>query len=414
MSRQSGWVGIVGAVAMAAAGCSGGDAPRTTGSTAGPVGSPTPVVTRSVAAVGEVATCQPGSQPDRPGPAEQPRPMLNGETGVSAALDAQSGVVVVIDDIRATWTFDVCTNTWDKPATTGSSPPQGARLVYDAASDLTYAFGDAEVVAFDVESAVWTLVNTGQTDLDGASAQHRVLLDADSRTVYVYNTGNGELNSYDLARNRWAVEVDQGTKRPPVGVDGLAAFDASVGRIVLKVLYHVQGSVTAMGEPVSTPPVPVYGQTWTFDPATGTWAKVDTTTPELLFGYFPWGGEMTYDTTTRVSVVFSEGMLAMFDATTGEWATATVGSGWPPATPWADPPDAVASQPDGTELLIPVTAGRLARTGHAVVDDVVNDRLLVLGGRVRDAADQPQKGSDAWAYHVASNTWTMVVPAQPD
>lgn len=408
MSRRTGWAGVVGAVALAVAGCTGGDAGTSSGPTAGSVGSPTPVVTRSVAAVGEVATCPPGSHPDRPGPAAQPRPLLD-ERGVSAAVDAQSGVVVVVDDIGATWTFDVCTNTWDKPAIRGASPPHGIQLVYDADSDLTYGFADAEILAYDVQSATWSAVHTRETELEG-----RVVLDPDRRTVYVYDTADGELSSYDVARDRWG-RVEQGTVRPPTGVEGLAAFDASVGRMVLKVLYQVRELLTATGEPASPPPPPVYGQTWTFDLATSTWLQIDTTTPELLYGYFPWGGEMTYDTTSRTTVTFAEGMLARFDATTGDWTTAPHGPGWPPAAPApeVDGP-LVLSQPDGTTQLIPVTRGRLARTGHAVVDDVVNHRLLVLGGQVRDADDQPQKGTDVWAYHVATNTWTMLVPAQPD
>lgn len=406
MSRLPGWVAIGGVLAVVAVGCGGGDVRPT-------AGSPTPVQTRTVVPVGAVAICPQGNQPDRPGPAAQPRPPLD-QRGVSAAVDAQSGVVVVVDDIGGTWTFDVCTNTWAEPATRGASPPEWTRLVYDAASDLTYGFSDADVVAYDVESATWTLVNTRDTELDGASSQNRVVLDPDSRTVYVFNTGNGELNSYDLARNRWA-HVEQGMVRPPTGVDGVAAFDTTVGRMVLKVRYNLEGPVSSTGEPLTAPPVPMYGQTWTFHPAAGTWSKIDTYTPEVFFGYWPWGGEMTYDTTSRTSVVFAEGSLAMFDATTSTWTTARPGIGWPPAAPapGVEGP-LVVPQQDGTKQLLPITEGRLARTGHAVVDDVVNGRLLVLGGHVRDADDQPQKGTDAWAYHVASNTWTMVVPARPD
>lgn len=417
MSRRSGWVRVVAAVALAvvAGGCSSGDG----GSTTVHPESPTPSGTRSVAAVGEVATCPQGSEPDRPGPASQARPLLY-ERGVSAAVDAQSGMVVVVDDIGATWTFDLCTNTWTKPPVRGPAPPEWPRLVYDAVSDLTYAVGDAEILGFDVESATWSVVSTRDEELDGASGYNRVVLDPEHRTVYVYNAGNGELSSYDVVHDSWT-RIAQGKVHPPVGVHGLAAFDASVGRIVLKVLYSAEGPLTDTGEPRSTPPVPVYSQTWTFDPATGTWAKVHTTTPELLLlSYFP-GGEMTYDTTSRTSVAFAEGRLATFDATTGGWAVAVPNSSWPPAVLSPVAPYADVTQPDGTEQHIPITLGRLARSGHALVDDVVNHRLLVLGGMVRDADDQGEKGSelretgsDAWAYDVAANAWTMILPAQPD
>ena len=57
-------------------------------------------------------------------------------------MDSQSGRVVAFDaGSGTTWTFDVCTNTWQRmrPA---REPALGrwARMVYDAGADLTIAF----------------------------------------------------------------------------------------------------------------------------------------------------------------------------------------------------------------------------------------------------------------------------------
>ena len=211
--------------------------------------------------------------------------------------------------------------------------------------------------------------------------------------MYSYNNLTGDMTSYDLARNRWA-PVEQGTVRPPIGedVNAVGTFDASAGRIILN------------GD----------DQTWTFEPRTGTWAKVEAYTPQLNFGYFPWGTEVAYDPTTRKTVVFADGELVTFDATTGVWTIAPHGKGWPP--PHRDPPG-VIRQSDGPDTLHASINGPLARHGHALVHDPVNGRVLMVGGEFRSGkdADNPwDEGTDVWAYDVDTNTWTMVVPAQPD
>lgn len=237
-------------------------------------------------------------------------------------------------------------------------------------------------------------------------------LDPVRRTVYLYHIGVGTMTSYDLARDRWA-RVEQGTVRPPVGVDAVGAFDASAGRIILKVSFA--GSTGPVG--VEIPDTPsVYGQTWTFEPASGTWAKLDAYTPELRYGWFPWGGEAVYDTTAGQTVVFADGKLVTFDAATGAWTTAAHGKGWPPEDP-PDPGGTVIRHTDGPDEILTGTVGPLARHGHALVDDPVNGRVLMLGGNFRSGkdADNPwDEGTDVWAYDVDTNTWTVVVPAQPN
>lgn len=407
MSRRAGWVAVVGTIAVAVAGCGG----------SGPVQGPSPAQAPTqvpaeapTQPVHPVASCPQGSEPDTPGPATQARPSF-GEGGAFASMDTESGVVVVVDGDAGTWTFDVCTNTWAKQATKGSPPSEWPRLVYDAASDLTYAFGEDAVFTYDAESATWARVNSQDMVADGPTGHSWFFMDPERRTVYSYNTESGEMTSYDLARNRWA-PVEQGTVRPPIGVDAVGAFDASVGRIVLKVSFA--GATGEVG--IDIPDTPsVYGQTWTFEPATGTWTKIDAYTPELNFGYFPWGGEVAYDTTHRKTVVFADSKLVTFDAATGVWTTAAHGKGWPAEAPPGPP--LVIRHTDGPDELLTMTVGPLARHGHALVDDPVNGRVLMLGGQYRSGkdADNPwDEGTDVWAYDVDTNTWTIVVPPRPD
>lgn len=397
MSRRSGWLAVVGTIAVAVAGCGGG----------GPAQGPSQTGTPTKIPVRPVATCPTGTEPNTAGPASQDRPSLY---GVSPAVDGQSGVVVVVDTDAGTWTFDVCTNTWAKPVTKGSPPSQFPRLVYDAASDLTYAFGDGDISTYDAESATWNVVDTAVPELAGAPASQRLLSDPTHRVVYLF-TEAGELKSYDLANNRWT-RVEQGTVRPPsLGGADVAVFDPSVGRIILKV--HTNYSGPFPTDPPPTP-APVYPQTWAFDPATGAWVKLDAYTPEFNFGYGALGTEVAYDPASRKTVVFSDGRLATFDATTGEWTTATPGKGWPDVER-PDSPD-IIRHTDGPDERIAIGVGPLSRLYHGVVHDPVNGRVLVLGGNVRTADDGDgwRDGTDVWAYDIDTNTWTLVVPAQPD
>lgn len=74
-----------------------------------------------------------------------------------------------------------------------------------------------------------------------------------------------------------------------------------------------------------------------------------------------------------------------------------------------------ANVPLPGSLLNPLTrTGPLAR-GHTMVYDPVNKRIVILGTTVLTSAENrytERGGDDVWAYEVASNTWTEVVPSR--
>jgi len=78
--------------------------------------------------------------------------------------------------------------------------------------------------------------------------------------------------------------------------------------------------------------------------------------------------------------------------------------------------DRWANVPLPLSLVDPLTkTGPLARLGHTMVYDSVNERIVMLGTTVLTTAEtgytEPQ-GDDVWAYDVASNTWTELVPSR--
>ena len=116
------------------------------------------------------AVCPPGSDPNRPGPADQDRPKRSFAFDLALAFDRQSGRIVFLDgrtqsDTRTldTWTFDVCSNTWLKmqpdQAPSGTDGA-GVWLAYDADSDrtvaLVYTGSRTEVWAYDLAADRWT------------------------------------------------------------------------------------------------------------------------------------------------------------------------------------------------------------------------------------------------------------------
>ena len=77
-----------------------------------------------------------------------------------------------LDETGETWTFDVCTNTWQALNPTGA--PNGdwsvsrefGELVYDIDSDRTISFGPYFVSVYDANTNTWT---QHSNDLDGRS-----------------------------------------------------------------------------------------------------------------------------------------------------------------------------------------------------------------------------------------------------
>ncbi len=89
------------------------------------------------------------------------------------------------------------------------------------------------------------------------------------------------------------------------------------------------------------------------------------------------------------------GQLATYRTGADHWDEVYRGKGWPSKFRLAEAA--------GGGL-----AGPLARTGHSLAYDPVNDRILVYGGTWQTTKGE-EKSGDVWAYDVPSNTWTELV-----
>jgi hypothetical protein len=156
------------------------------------------------------AECPAGSDPNAPGPADQNRPQLAGWTSnQSSAFDAQAGRVMHVDDSGETWAFDVCTNTWtqlnptvDLQGLAVSPTLVLGELVYDVDSDATLYIRDDTVLVYDATDNTWTAQPTPPTSYTisypGLGAVH----DPVSGLVLV-QTGEDGLVAYDVDTNIW-------------------------------------------------------------------------------------------------------------------------------------------------------------------------------------------------------------------
>lgn len=357
-----------------------------------PQASPTPS-SSPTAGAGQVAQCPKGSTPNRPGLANQERPV---GSALPAAMNTESGRVVVWDfRSSSTWSLDVCTNTWRamKPAQEPRATVR--RLVYDAEWGVVIAFTDFAFYKGQVTTGVWTYVEDKNTWTELPSStpargiqqysQQHLVYDSRSGMVLSLDTATMALWAYDLARNTWTMIPQTG--QVPGDPDlreiykgpypSFVSYDSVAGRVVLAV---------------------VGGRTWLFDPTTGVWTK-EAITPRMP-AFWGWGAAVSgtdaaFDAAHRRTVIYNLGLLATYDAATDTWTTV-------PQIPTVSP----AQQPDQPLL----TPGPLTRSGHTLIYDPINERVLMLGGNSLLSTGW-RNNDDVLAYDLTTNTWTTIVPA---
>jgi hypothetical protein len=318
--------------------------------------------------------CPPGTHPDRAGSAQQERPpqaAFQGWLPGAAAFDSGSGRIVLVppnSDTSGLWTFNVCTNTWaPMPWPDGDLTGWVQSFVYNADSRV--------FVAFEAGGGTWTLDPdlrswTRQPTLWAPSSSLQAVYRDATGLLVVRDPVASELWTYDVETDTWA-EIDQGAVIPPGASNGfsqLLAYDASVDRLIL---YVPGGGGDA--------------RTWEFEMRSGSWTRQPTVTPQadVVSGH-----ELVYDQRNEVSVLFSDGVLAAYDASSHRWQTlsdepANHGSAFRPVN----------------------------RTLFAMAYDSVNGRVVVMGGGSRINRIFRETG-DVLALDVGTGEWTELVPTR--
>jgi hypothetical protein len=331
--------------------------------------------------VGQPFACPPGTDPDRPGLADQARPWVLDPV----AYDGAAGKIVMLGSLEtvtgrsgaATWTFDVCTNTWTLRQS-GSGPDTGLALVYDPGADLIIGVDDPEdPVTSPPHAWAYSLADNTWTR-KGLAPVHVVRLwyDAPSARVAAWaspaDSQPGTIWAYDVSSDTW---TPVGTLAALGGFpwgnpgDDLLAYDPSLERVVATV---VGGSETRL-----------------FDMRTGGVADVRAAAPWA--GRCGWmsarycygreaGAAIAYDERAKRVVVLVGGHVFAYNAAADRWDT--------------------LFEPAGTG------PGELARVGHSMVYDPVNGRLVVLAG---DFAGDGDPVDAVLAFDTTTREWTVLL-----
>ena len=248
--------------------------------------------------VGQVYECRPGSNPDEPGPVDQARPPDHfAETIV---FDRRAGRLVAVmggndGTAPATWTFDVCTNTWTQMHP-DREPPESIsdQLVYDVDSDATIGIASGKVWVYDLKANTWTEKGVAPPPGSGFRVYDPV-------SGLVVAGGDEGLWSYDVETDTWAL-IHQANG--PLWGWGLFAYDASVDRVV----EYTGGDLG--------------NEIWLLDLRTGTWSRSGAEAPSFFMGVWGVPPVWAYDEATERTVFSGPWRLAAYDATADRWETA--------------------------------------------------------------------------------------------
>jgi hypothetical protein len=293
------------------------------------------------------ATCPPGTDPDAPGPAGQVRPVdeLSGLLEHAMAFDRRAGRIVLLSEplgTAPTWTFDVCTNTWQiispsEPAAASFDPTtvwgsSSAWLAYDADSDRSVALvalsggGPLQTWDYGLAANRWTRHDDAPVSNMKAGGYGVVYHDPSGLIVVFDGT---DMWAYDVDADSWAAVRQRPDPALPVGAglpDGFMALGYDPGPNVL----------VAYADPPDGRPT----ETWTFDPVSSTWRRVPgVTTPELRYGWFASGSAAAFhEELGQVVFAAGDGNLARYDAGLHAWTTLYDRSteGLAGATGWCD------------------------------------------------------------------------------
>lgn len=158
------------------------------------------------------AVCPSGADPGTPGPVDQARPGEGPWSNQSAVFDTRTGRVVFVDNVGRTWTFDVCTNTWQDMDPETPWHTTGSRfigeLVYDMDSDRTIAFNSTAVSIYDASTNSWSR-GSAPPNVDSPPASYGLgaVYDPVTGLVLVLRH-DGMLMAYDVDTDTW---TDVGT-----------------------------------------------------------------------------------------------------------------------------------------------------------------------------------------------------------
>jgi hypothetical protein len=249
----------------------------------------------------------------------------DGVIGNAFDFDLGSGQGVFVDIEGNAWAYDPSANAWEAAETDGGTKELlGASMAYDAGSDRMILFGgfsfggglNGETWAYELDSSTWERMHPKRSP----SPRNYPQMAYDPTTDRVILFGGAD--DVEALRDTWAYDYDSDTwsliptrVSPPARTYGWMVDDPTGERTIL-----FGGTTYPSEEPL--------GDTWAFDLKNDTWTELDTTGPS------PRGWHaMAYDAETKTMVLFGGGTSReeftaetwTFDPADGTWTDATTG-----------------------------------------------------------------------------------------
>lgn len=189
-----------------------------------------------------------------------------------------------------TWLYDGAADRWEeRPEANRPSAIHGARGAYDRKADRLIVLDEAgKTWAYDVDANRW-VDRLPQSSPPGRRYYALAYDEGSDRTILFGGAGKADTWAYDYSANRW---TEMTPARVPLGrLYHAMAYDPKTDRMILF------GGVAVPGERP-------FGDTWTYDYDTNTWAEV---TPQSAPSARGWHA-MAYDASTGMVVLFGGGI----------------------------------------------------------------------------------------------------------
>jgi hypothetical protein len=282
------------------------------------------------------ATCPTGSDPDALGPADQARPSAHEAGG--GAFDRRAGRIVLFADRYAgsetgshTWTYDVCTNTWQRMNPAVEPPENISALVYDADSDRTVALtGIGWIWSYDLGADRWTRGQFLPASPPSPSCPRGVAPWYHDRSGLVVFYLGDVMWAYDADSDTLAKVRQRADPTRPYGSGVPAVTDCGT----ISVGYDPRNDLLVAHV---VPEENGHPETWTFEPQTGTWRlEASAQTPTIDLVSWLWsviGSRAVFDEVSG-QVLFTSiwrgNRVEAYDAGQRAWRTLYPGDGWQP------------------------------------------------------------------------------------
>ena len=239
------------------------------------------------------------------------------------------GAITATGFTNSTWTYDYANNSWANiTPRVGPSPRAGAGMAYDSGADRTILFGGS-IAGYGVAGDTW---------------------------------------SFDYSNDTWSELAP--TTAPAARSISKMVYDIAANRMILF------GGAGAYGP---------FGDTWSYDYGTNSWALLNANSPGSLFA-----PSMAYDAAADRVFLFGGAVFGM----TIVWKNDT----------WA------LSVADKTWTNTHASTSPSARGGAPMAYDSVSDVALLFGGANTFANTTSGYFNDTWAYNATANAWSDVTP----